>query len=192
MKSCNSPSYFTKSHLKSPVLKHDPHKPWKLPVGRRKEPSSLGGKNKAVLMCTHTPKSTHPMPSEMPAGGRNFLECSVAENTWGFGMGDNGKFTINRECERARKAFQEGRKTQPSDPGSGRQGRQLPPSRKIQVKRLGLWNFCFLHIQHPGWPWSEGCLASGYHGVFSFLTIHFPNRHSANSNETRSIEKPFR
>lgn len=27
---------------------------------------------------------------------------------------------------------------------------------------------------------------------FSILTIHFPNRHAANSNETQSSEKPFR
>lgn len=64
-------------------------------------------------MCTHTSKSTNPGPSEMPAGGRNFLECSVAENTWGFRMSDNGKFTINRECERVnelRKPFRNGGK----------------------------------------------------------------------------------
>lgn len=34
--------------------------------------------------------------------------------------------------------------------------------------------------------------ASRYHGVFSILTIHFPDRHTANSNETESSEKPFR
>lgn len=34
--------------------------------------------------------------------------------------------------------------------------------------------------------------ASRYHGVFSILTIHFPERHTANSNETESSEKPFR
>lgn len=149
-------------------------------------------KTKAVLICTHTSKSTNPGPSEMPAGGRNFLECSVAENTWGFRMSDNGKFAINRECERAQKAFRERRKTQPSDPGSGGQGRQFPPSRKTQVKRLGLWDSCFLHIQHPGWPWSGAVWLLATMVFFLFLTIHFPNRHSANSNETPSIEKPFR
>lgn len=41
-------------------------------------------------------------------------------------------------------------------------------------------------------PGREAVAGSWLPGCFSVLTIHFLNRHAANSNETLSSEKPFR
>lgn len=67
------------------------------------------------------------------------------------------------------------------DSGPGVENGSLPANRKIQVKRVGPRNFGPQRPRPALLPW-----------CFSVLTIHFPDRHAANSNETRSSEKPFR